>query len=113
MKKLNLSELKKCSPIVARGEVADHAHIVCGNAKVYKTEEELEYEGDILPVRTTIIDVLGEAKIRHLLEKAFTETETEVWTEEHKDIPLKKGTYIYVPQIEQDPYNDAIRKVLD
>ena len=47
------------------------------------------------------------------LEEAFTKTGKEVWTGEHADIPLKKGIYKYVPQVEFDPYQDIIRQVRD
>lgn len=87
--------------IVARGEHSGHCHVVVGEAEVTRNPN-----GEIL------IEVTGEASIRHLLESAWMEG-SEVWTKEHKDIPLQKGTYKYVPQLEKDPYEDKIREVRD
>lgn len=102
MKKINLSNAKKVKHnIIARGEVSGHSHIAVGEVDVY------ELNGDI------ILDVRGEAAIRHLLEEAFTSSGQEVWTQEHADIKLEKGTYKYVPQVEFDPYEDVIRQVQD
>lgn len=102
MKTINLTNAKKVKHnIVARGEVSGHSHIAVGDVEV------LEVDGDI------ILDVKGEAAIKHLLEEAFTKEGKEVWTGEHADIPLKPGTYKYVPQIEFDPYEEVIRQVRD
>lgn len=102
MKKIDLTNAKKVkNNIVARGEVSGHSHIATGEVDVY------EIDGEI------ILDVYGEAAIKHLLEEAFTETGKEVWTKEHTDIKLEKGTYKYVPQIEFDPYEEVIRRVAD
>lgn len=86
--------------IIARGEVSGHSHIAVGEVDVYKKDGEI------------ILDVYGEAAIKHLLEEAFVGG-SEVWTNEHTDIPLKRGTYKYVPQIEFDPYDEVIRKTKD
>ncbi len=83
--------------VVARGEISNHAHVVIGNAVV---------NGDT-------IKVLGRATIRHILESSWVNEGVEVWTKEHADIPLEKGVYKYIPQIEYDPYKDQIRKVVD
>ena len=64
-------------------------------------------------VTNNIVDVKGEAAIRHLLESDFVKEGKEVWTGEHKDIKLEPGIYKYVPQVEYDPYEDAIRAVRD
>jgi hypothetical protein len=99
---MNLKNAKKvANNIVARGEVSGHSHIAVGEVDVY------EKNGDI------ILDVHGEAAIKHLLEDAFVNGGQEVWTGEHKDIPLKRGTYKYIPQVEFDPYDDVIRQVRD
>jgi hypothetical protein len=38
----------------------------------------------------------------------------EVWTKEHKDIPLKEGeSYEYIQQVEYDPYSKLIQTVKD
>lgn len=88
--------------IIARGEVSGHSHIAVGDVEVFENER-----GDI------ILDVKGEAAIKHLLEEAFVKDGKEVWTGEHADIPLKIGRYKYVPQVEFDPYEEEIRKVQD
>jgi hypothetical protein len=87
--------------IIARGEVTDHAHIVTGDANITRTGNE------------TVIEVFGPAKIRHLIESNWVNEGVEVWTKEHRDIDLQPGRYKYVPQVEYDPYEDAIRKVQD
>jgi hypothetical protein len=102
MKKINLSNAKKIkNNIVARGEVSGHSHIATGDVDVYEVDGEI------------ILDVHGEAAIKHLLEDAFVNTGKEVWTGEHTDIKLKPGTYKYVPQVEFDPYDEVIRRVQD
>lgn len=102
-KTINLKNLKKvANNIIARGEVSGHSHIAVGEVEVYE-----DANGDI------ILDVRGEAAIKHLLEEAFTKEKKEVWTGEHADIKLQPGTYKYVPQVEFDPYEDAIRRVAD
>jgi len=100
--KIDLSNAKKVKHnIIARGEVSGHSHIATGAVDVYEKDGEI------------ILDVHGEAAIKHLLEEAFTKTGKEVWTGEHADIPLPKGTYKYVPQVEFDPYDEVIRAVRD
>lgn len=87
--------------IIARGEATDHTHIVTGDAKVVRDGNEVT------------IEVFGPAKIRHLIESQWVNEGLEVWTKEHTDIDLQPGRYQYVPQVEYDPYEDAIRKVMD
>jgi len=102
MKKIDLSKAKKLNTrIIARGEVSDHAHIAIGEVDIYEKDDEI------------YLDVHGKATIKHLIESSFVEQGTEVWTKEHKDIPLEKGVYKYIPQIEYDPYEKEIKKVLD
>lgn len=88
--------------IIARGEHSDHSHVITGNVEI-KTENG-----------KTII-VVGEnsnACLKHLLESDWMQGK-ETWTKEHKDIPLEKGTYEFVQQVEYHPYEDVIRKVQD
>jgi hypothetical protein len=101
-RKIDLSNATKVKHnIVARGEVSGHSHIAVGEVDVYEKDGEI------------ILDVRGEAAIKHLIEEAFTKTGKEVWTGEHADIKLEKGTYKYVPQVEFDPYDEVIRRVAD
>lgn len=101
-KKIDLSSAKTIKHnIIARGEVSGHSHIACGEVDVYEKDGEI------------ILDVHGEAAIKHLLEEAFTKEGKEVWTGEHADIKLEKGTYKYIPQVEFDPYDEVIRQVQD
>lgn len=93
---------KVANNIIARGEVSGHSHIAVGDVDVWEDEN-----GDI------ILDVHGEAAIKHLLEEAFVKEGKEVWTGEHADIKLAPGTYKYVPQLENDPYNEVIKRVQD
>lgn len=99
---MNLTNAKKvANKIIARGEVSGHAHIAVGDVDV------LELDGEIY------LDVKGEAAIKHLLEEVFVKEGKEMWTGEHTDIKLEKGTYKYVPQVEFDPYEKIIKKVQD
>lgn len=87
--------------IIARGEISDHAHVVVGDAYIKHNGDEV------------LIEVHGKASIKHILESNWVNEGVETWTKEHQDIPLEVGTYKYVPQIEYDPYEDVIRKVID
>lgn len=99
--KIDLSKAKKLeTKIVARGEISNHAHVVTGDADIYEMDNEL------------YIQVHTKAFIKHLLETNFLQG-NEVWTKEHTDIPLKKGTYKYVGQVEYNPYENLIRSVRD
>jgi hypothetical protein len=92
---------ERTNRIIARGEISDHAHVIVGDAKVDHQNNEI------------MVEVFGEATIKHILESQWVEEGVEVWTKEHEDIPLSPGKYKYVPQIEYDPYEDEIRKVRD
>lgn len=92
---MNLQERKK--RVIARGKHSNHAHVLTGNIT-------FNSNGTF-----TVNDT---AKIRHILETNWLNGH-EVWTEEHKDIDLEKGTYKYVQQVEYDPYQDIIREVID
>lgn len=107
--------------VIARGEGSNHSHVITGDkVRVYQKSGE------------TFIEV-GEdsnAVLKHLMETEWLNGK-EVWTKEHSDISLKglpkqvrhgdcflelidqKGTYKYIPQLEYDPYNEIIRKVID
>lgn len=100
MKKLSKKERE--NRIIARGEFSGHSHVVTGNATVRNENGEI------------MIDVHedGEAIIRHLMEDAWLKG-SEVHTGEHADIPLAKGTYKYIPQLEYHPYENVIRQVKD
>lgn len=89
--------------IVARGEHSGHSHVITGKSVTIEKK-----------VNKTIVHV-GEdsdACIKHLLENDWIQGK-EVWTKEHKDIPLKKGSYEFVQQSEYDPYEDLIKAVRD
>ncbi len=87
--------------IIARGEISDHCHAIIGDATVTHENNEI------------MVEVHGKATIKHILESQWVEEGVEVWTEEHEDILLSPGKYKYIPQIEYDPYEDAIRRVMD
>ena len=88
--------------IIARGEVSGHSHIVTGECTIERNESD-------------VIIIAGEnCAIKHLLEQPFINEGLEVWTKEHKDIPLQKGKkYKYVQQVEYDPYSKLIQQVKD
>lgn len=89
--------------VIARGEHSNHSHVICGD--------------DVLIVedKGTVIVTVGNsgAVLRHLLESEYVNEGREVWTEEHHDIAIEPGTYTYVPQMEYNPYNDAVQAVQD
>ena len=96
---MNLQERK--NRIIARGQHSNHCHVLVGDVLVR------EEKG------TTYVEVGKEgAFLKHLLETEWLKG-NEVWTKEHKDIPLKAGTYEYVAQVELDPFKKIIREVLD
>ena len=104
MQKVNI-DLSKATKletrIVARGEISNHAHIITGDAEIFELENE------------RYIRVNSSAVIKHLLETEFVNNGVEVWTKEHTDIPLQKGVYKYVQQVEYDPYAKLIQQVRD
>ena len=88
--------------VIARGEHSNHSHVIVGEATVE------ERDG------ATYITVKndGDASIKHILESEWLKG-NEVWTKEHTDIEIQKGTYKYIQQVEYDPYDDKIREVRD
>jgi hypothetical protein len=88
--------------IIARGETSDHCHVIAGNATIRNENGEI------------LIDVHddGGAIIKHVVESDWMKG-ISTWTKEHADISLEKGTYKYIPQLEYDPYNEVIRRVVD
>jgi len=89
--------------ILARGEHSNHSHVIVGDAEVIRNTN-----GEI---KITVGN--GGAVLKHILEKEYVETGKEIWTKEHKDIPLQKGIYETVQQMEYDPLAKLIRAVLD
>ena len=88
--------------IIARGEVSGHSHIITGECTIERTKESM------------IIHAGENCAIKHLLERSFVEEGIEVWTQEHKDIPLKQGeSYEYVQQVEYSPWDKLIKIVKD
>lgn len=100
MKKLSKKERE--ARIIARGEFSDHSHVVTGNVTVRNENGEI------------LIDVHEDSDvfIKHVIE-SFWLNGTEEWTKEHNDIPLAKGTYKYIPQLEFHPYENEIQRVKD
>lgn len=87
--------------IIARGEHSNHCHVVTGNATIEKVKDKV------------IINVEdGGAVMKHLLESDWMHG-NEVWTKEHNDIELEKGTYEFIQQTEYDPFEKIIRAVID
>jgi len=89
--------------IIARGEHSNHSHVVTGDAEVLKNSK-----GEI------IVEVGSEgAVLKHILESNYIETGEEVWSKEHKDIPLEKGSYKFIQQQEFNPYDKTVQAVKD
>lgn len=95
-----LSREERLNRILARGEISGHSHIVIGDNVIVERNKNGE-----------IIVEIGneEAVLRHILEEPWLESEEQIWTEEHKDIPLKKGKYIFIQQNEYNPYVSLIK----
>lgn len=88
--------------VIARGEFSNHSHIITGDC-------DIEVKDGV-----TIIKTRKNCAIKHLLEREYVEEGIELWTTEHKDIPLKDNQkYEYVQQIEYSPYDKLIQKVKD
>jgi len=95
---------ERINRILARGEVSGHCHVVIGDEVIINRNSS----GEI------IIEVGNEeAVLRHILETPWVENEIQIWTEEHKDIPLKKGRYEFVQQTEYDPFLNLKKAILD
>lgn len=97
-------ETERKMRILARGEVSNHAHILCGeNIEILEKDNE----------KIITINEDSNCVLKHLLEKEYVETGQEIWTKEHKDIPIQKGTYKFIQQTEYNPLNAMIQKVCD
>lgn len=93
---------ERTNRIIARGEVSGHSHIITGECVIDRNKERV------------VIHAGKNCAIKHLLETQFVEQGVEVWTKEHKDIPLIEGqSYEYIQQVEYDPYSQLIQKVQD
>ncbi len=95
---------ERINRILARGEIHDHCHAVIGE--------------DVIVSRNTNTEIIVEvgnegAVLKHILETPFVEDGTLIWTKEHKDIPLKKGKYEFIQQIEYNPITNGMRKIQD
>ncbi len=97
-----MKKQERINRIIARGEHSNHSHIITGDAVI-----ERDTQGRVL------ISVGEEgAVLKHLLETEWMNG-NEKWTGEHTDIPLEKGNYEFIQQVEYDPYQDIIRSVMD
>lgn len=88
--------------VIARGEHSNHSHVITGDVLI-----ETKHGKTIITVTEN-----SNACLKHLLEKEWI-AGSEVWTKEHKDIPLEKGVYEFVQQVEYHPYEDTIRPIID
>lgn len=89
--------------VIARGEHSNHSHVVVGDCEITRNAKD-----------EIIINVGDEgAVLKHILELEYIEMGKEIWTEEHLDIPLTKGTYKYEPQLVYDPLLKRIESARD
>lgn len=113
-----MNKQERKNRVIAQGEHSNHSHIITGDAIVRNERGEI------------LIEVGNEgAVLKHLLESNWMSGQ-ETWTGEHTDIDLSglpnqvrhgdvllekiaDRTYKYIPQVEYDPYDDAIRAVRD
>ena len=86
--------------ILARGEFSGHCHVIIGE----EIRIEKNSKGEIL-----IKVNEGEAILKHILETPWVEDGEQIWTKEHKDIVLEKGTYKFIQQNEYNPYPQKSR----
>lgn len=124
-KKMNIQERK--NRILARGEITDHSHIIVGDATVIRNNN------------CEILVSLGneECILKHIIESAWLENESEIWTKEHGDVNLSENndnvkvgqyicrhgdvalkkvddkTYQYIQQKVYDPLSKRIEEAKD
>jgi len=97
-----MNKLERLNRVIARGEKSNNSHVIVGDATI-----ERDAQGRIL------VNVGDEgAFLKHLLETEWMEGR-EAWTGEHTDIPLEKGQYEFIQQVEYDPYNEIIKVIKD
>lgn len=94
-----MNKIEREKRILARGEHSGHCHVITGNI-------EFDEQGRI------IVGNDSNAILKHLLEKEWMDGK-EVWTGEHADIKLSKGTYEYIPQLVFDPLSKRIESAKD
>lgn len=95
---MNSTDRKK--RILAYGEHSGHCHVLTGDVT-------FDEKGHIL------VGEDSNAVLKHIMEKDWMESEKEVWTGEHHDIPLAPGLYAYVPQQVFDPLTKRIEAARD
>lgn len=96
---MNLQERK--ARIIAKGEHSNHCHVLIGGKIERNSNNEIIIKVDN-----------QEAILKHLLETEWLKG-NEIWTKEHKDIKIKKGTYKFIQQKEYNPFDKIIEKVID
>lgn len=72
--------------VLARGEATGHKHQLVGNALVYRNKGQ-QY-----------VEIVDPTRLTH---------------EEHHDILLPPGCYVVIHQREYDPYEQAVRDIVD
>lgn len=98
------NKIERINRIIARGEVSGHCHVIFGDDVTVTRNSN----GEI------IVEVGAEdALLKHIMETPWIESGIDIWTEEHKDIPLKKGIYEFVQQTEFDPYLKLVKAIKD
>ena len=95
---------ERINRIIARGELSGHCHGVVGEDVTVTRNSKGE-----------IIVVVGgeDAVLKHIMETPWVESGIHEWTQEHLDIPLKKGIYEFVQQTEFDPYLKLANAIKD
>lgn len=97
-----MTKQERIKRVIARGEHSNHSHVITGDVLIE------EKDGKVI----ITVNEDSNACLKHLLEKEWLEGR-EVWTKEHKDIPLEKGVYEFIQQVEFDPYSELIKRVID
>lgn len=105
-----MNRKERVNRVIARGEYSNHAHIITGPVTLERKTERIN--GEDKEIILAHVEEGNTTKLRHLLESHWLQG-SEIWTKEHQDINLEKGTYSFVYQTEYNPYNDTIERVID
>lgn len=122
--------------IIARGEHSDHCHVILGDVTIdgkIVVNNSPDYDEYVVHLNEFLkchkisspsfhsnyeifknsVVHLNVSKIVHIRESHWISGGEQVWTKEHLDIPIDEGEYKYIPQIEFDPFDEVIRRLLD
>lgn len=108
----NIPEAKNVEPIngrtlLVRGEGRNHGHFATGEGVTVLEPKNKNFNGEEVEFFLKVNDDAINAQIEHLL------VETGVFTDEHSPIDLPAGNWKVTRQVEYDPYEKTVNKVMD